>query len=209
MTVRSTFSRVVSLRTLSVRAAPSRARPACLIALLPAALMTACGGMSPSGMGMAKPYDQMALPDAVKVPPGNAVALETVGVGEITYECKAKAATAGMFEWVFVGPQADLNSRAGAKLGTYFGPPATWAAADGSKVTGTQVAVAPAGAGNIPAQLVKANPATGMGAMTGISYIQRVATKGGVAPATACDGTSVGKKETVKYQADYVFYKAA
>ena len=46
----------------------------------------------------------------------------------------------------------------------------------------------PASAGNIPLQLVKANPATGNGAMTGVTFIQRVATKGGVAPATACDG---------------------
>ena len=36
---------------------------------------------------------------------------------------------------------------------------------DGSKVTATQLAVAPASAGNIPLQLVKANPAMGMGAM--------------------------------------------
>ena len=176
-----------------------------LLALVPVALMSACAGMS---TGMSKAYDQAMLPEAVKVPVGHVVALETIGVGEITYECKPKAATPGAFEWVFVGPKADLNSRAGAKLGTYYGPPATWAANDGSKITGTQVAVAPAGAGNIPSQLVKANPAVGMGAMSGISYVQRVATQGGVAPATTCDGAAVGKTQTVKYQADYIFYKA-
>ena len=37
---------------------------------------------------MASMYDQAALPDAVKVPAGNKVAMETVGVGEITYECR-------------------------------------------------------------------------------------------------------------------------
>jgi hypothetical protein len=168
------------------------------------ALLSAC-----AGMGMAKPYSQDALPDAVKVPAGNVVMLETIGAGDITYECRAKANTAGAFEWVFVGPQADLKSRGGSKLGTYYGPPATWAAVDGSKVTGTQVAVAPAGAGNIPSQLVKANPVMGAGAMTGVSYIQRVATQGGVAPASACDAGTAGRKETVKYQADYIFWKAA
>ena len=45
--------------------------------------------------------------------------------------------------------------------------------------------------------------------MTGIAYVQRVATRGGVAPATVCDKDSLGRKETVKYQADYIFYKAA
>jgi len=172
-----------------------------------AALLSACGAMTP--MKPMTMYSQDTLPDAVKVPAGNKVALETVGVGEITYECRAKADSPGAFAWVFVGPQADLLSRSGSKLGTYFGPPATWAALDGSKITGTQLAVAPAGMGNIPSQLVKANPAVGSGAMSGITYIQRVATQGGVAPASMCDGGAVGRKEVVKYQADYIFWKAA
>ena len=177
---------------------------AALLALTSASLLGACA-MSP----MVKPYDQTALPETVKVPVGHRVAMETVGVGEITYECRAKANAPGAFEWAFVGPQADLNSRGGAKLGSYYGPPATWAANDGSKITGAQLAVAPSGAGNIPAQLVKANPAMGAGAMSDVTYVQRVATRGGVAPASPCDGSTAGRKETVKYQADYIFWKAA
>jgi uncharacterized protein DUF3455 len=172
-----------------------------------AAGVAACSSM-PSTSPTARTFSQDGLPDAVKVPTGHAVAWETVGVGEITYECRAKAATPGAHEWVFVGPQADLKSRSGSKLGTYYGPPATWAANDGSKVTGTQLAVAPAAAGNIPFQLVKANPAMGSGALTGTTYIQRVATQGGVAPATTCDASAIGRKEIVKYQADYIFWKA-
>ena len=175
------------------------------LALAGSLLAAGCGSMNPS-MPM---FTQDTLPDAVKVPSGHRVALETVGVGEITYECRAKAGMAGSYEWVFVGPQADLNSRSGMRLGTYFGPPATWKANDGSAFTGAQLAVAPNGAGNIPLQLVKANPATGQGAMSGIAYVQRVATRGGVAPAAACDAAAMGRKEIVKYQADYVFWKAA
>ena len=152
-------------------------------------------------------FDQSTLPDAVKVPVGNRVALETVGVGEITYECRDKKDAAGQFEWAFVGPLAVLNDRSGKSIGSYYGPPATWKSNDGSMVTATQVAVAPASAGNIPLQLVKANPATGTGVMSGVSYIQRVATKGGVAPAMTCDAGSKGKREVVKYQADYILYK--
>ena len=74
---------------------------------------------------------------------------------------------------------------------------------DGSRLTATQVAVAPSGMGNIPSQLVKANPA-----MSGVTYIQRVATQGGVAPATPCASANVGARQVVKYQADYIFYKA-
>lgn len=169
--------------------------------------VAACGGMPTSGTPMGPMFTQDGLPDAVKVPGGHRVVLETVGVGEITYECRARANTAGAFEWVFVGPKAELNSRSGKRLGTYFGPPATWAANDGSAITGAQLAVSPNGAGNIPLQLVKANPATGKGAMSDIAYVQRVATRGGVAPAMSCDAGALGRKEVVKYQSDYVFWK--
>ena len=80
---------------------------------------------------------------------------------------------------------------------------------DGSKVTATQVAVAPASSGNIPLQLVKANPAMGIGAMQGVAYIQRVDTRGGVAPSMLCSAANAGQKEVVKYQADYIFWRAA
>lgn len=151
-------------------------------------------------------FAQADLPDSIKVPDGHKVSMQTTGVGEITYECKAKANSATETEWVFVGPKAVLNDRSGKQVGTYFGPPATWEAKDGSKVTGTQLAVAPSSAGNLPYQLVKANPAEGKGAMTGVTYIQRVALKGGVAPSSGCTPANKGAKEVVKYQADYIFW---
>jgi hypothetical protein len=168
-----------------------------------AAAVSACAGM-PEPMS----FKQDGLPEAVRVPAGHVVAMETVGTGEITYECKAKATMAGEYEWVFVGPQAVLKNRMGTAVGKYYGPPATWEAMDGSKLTATQLAVAPAGAGNIPLQLVKANPAMGSGAMTGVSHIQRVATRGGAAPAMSCAAASMGQRQVVAYQADYVFWKA-
>lgn len=151
---------------------------------------------------------QTTVPDSIKVPDGHKVALETTGVGEITYECRDKANAAGQVEWAFVGPKAVLNDRSGKQVGTYFGPPATWQAKDGSKITGTQLAVAPSSPGNLPYQLVKANPAEGKGAMSGVSYIQRVALKGGVAPSSECTAANKGKQEVVKYQADYIFWAA-
>ena len=154
-------------------------------------------------------YSQDGLPDTLKVPAGHRVALETVGVGEITYECRADQAKAGQFAWVFAGPDARLLDRSGKPVGKYYGPPATWEAMDGSKITGKQLAVAPGGAGNIPLQFVQANPAVGSGAMSGVTYIQRVKTLGGVAPATACGAGNVGAKQIVTYQADYIFWKAA
>ena len=176
-----------------------------LAAISAAALLSACGSVAP----LKTMFSQGSLPEAVKVPMGHKVAMETVGVGEITYECRDKANAPGMTEWIFVGPNAMLNDRSGKQVGKYYGPPATWESLDGSKVTATQIAVAPAGAGNIPYQLVKANVATGMGAMVGVTHIQRVAIQGGAAPVTLCSPASKGVKEIVKYQADYIFWKIA
>ncbi len=152
-------------------------------------------------------FSQGQLPDTVRVAAGHDVVQETVGVGTIVYECRAKKDNAG-FEWAFIGSEARLLDRNGQPVGRYYGPPATWESKDGSRVTGAQVAVSPASTGSIPLQLVKANPATGIGAMQGVTFIQRVATKGGVAPSVPCDAAATGKREVVRYQADYIFYKA-
>ena len=88
----------------------------------------------------AMPFSQASLPAAVQVPAGHKVAMETVGVGQITYECRAKKDMAGQFEWVFVGPDARLMDRRGKTVGKYYGPPATWESTDGSKLTATQLA---------------------------------------------------------------------
>ena len=171
-----------------------------LLCLTGAAMAFTC--LAPSA------FAQSNLPETVRVPDGFKVSMETTGVGEITYECRAKANMPNEMEWAFVGPKAVLNDRSGKQVGTYYGPPATWEAKDGSKVTGTQLAVAPSSAGNLPYQLVKANPAEGKGAMTGVAYIQRTALKGGVAPTTACAASNKGAKEVVKYQGDYIFWSA-
>jgi hypothetical protein len=108
-----------------------------------------------------------------------------------------------------LAPMATLQTRDGRAVGRYFGPPATWALQDGSSLTGTQLAVAPAAAGSIPLQLVKANPAMGSGALVGVTHIQRVQTRGGVAPALPCGAAEKGQRQVVPYQADYIFWKAA
>ncbi|AOY02158.1 DUF3455 domain-containing protein [Jeongeupia sp. USM3] len=160
-------------------------------------LLAACA--SPPAM------QQSTLPESIRVNPPDKLVMSTTGVGEITYECRAKKDAAGQFEWAFAGPSAVLYDQRRQVVGKYYGGP-TWESVDGSKVTGSQVAVSPAPAGNIPLQLVKANSLSGAGKMAGISFIQRVNTKGGVAPATPCTSASLGQKQQVAYEADYLFY---
>jgi hypothetical protein len=173
------------------------------LSLLLVAGLAACASQP-----MRAPFSQDNLPAAVKVPAGHHVAMETAAAGDILYQCRPKKDMAGQFEWVFVGPDAGLKDRSGKVVVRYYGPPATWESTDGSKITGTQVGVAPNGDGNIPMQLVKANPAMGMGAMQGVSYIQRVGTVGGTAPNAVCAQANEGAKQIVQYQADYIFYRA-
>ena len=171
-----------------------------MIKTISASLLLAVAGATHAAV------DNASLPEPVRAPAGNAIVLETIGAGEITYECREKKDMVGAFEWAFVAPVATLRDLQQKTVGKYYGGP-TWEAVDGSKVSGKQVGVAPGAAGNIPLQLVKANPAMGNGAMTGVSYIQRIETKGGVAPSATCSAAAAGSKQQVAYEAKYVFYK--
>lgn len=148
------------------------------------------------------------VPGPIAVPAGNKMSMRTVGVGELTYECREKQGAAGTFEWTFVAPTATLwDANRTKAVGKYYAGP-TWESNDGSKVTGKQLAIAPAtNAGAIPLQLVQAAPATGTGSMQGVTYIQRLNTVGGIAPQEPCGASSAGQRRQVKYEADYVFYK--
>ena len=125
--------------------------------------------------------DNAALPEPVRVPDGQVQKAWTVGIGEVTYACREKADQPGSYGWAFVVPAAKLYDADKKMVGTYYGGP-TWESTDGSKVTGKQVAVSPASPGNLPLQLVKANPTNDKGQMAGITYIQRLKTVGGAAP---------------------------
>jgi hypothetical protein len=42
-----------------------------------------------------------------------------------------------------------------------------------------------------------------------VNYTPRGAPRGGVAPAMACNSSTLGQKQVVQYQADYILWKAA
>lgn len=146
------------------------------------------------------------VPAAVAVPAGQRMVMNLKGTGSITYECRVKTGAAGEHQWVFLAPDAVLTEAGGRTVGKYYGGP-TWEHVGGGRITGRQVAVAPAGPGAIPLQLVQTSPATGGGPFQGVTYIQRVNTVGGVAPSAPCDASTVGTQQMVGYSADYVFYK--
>ena len=176
------------------------------LAVITASLL---GCAAPTSTPSAPTYSQSNLPESLKVPNGHKVVLESVGKGRLTYECRGKAGVADQFEWAFVSPEATLSDRSGQAMGRYFGPPATWEGLDGSKVSGVQVAVAPSPPGNLAMQLVKVNAHETRGRISGFSFIQRVATQGGIPAASSCEASKVGQRSVVPYQADYIFWAAA
>ena len=193
-----------SSRTLST---PGKSGPLTLAFVTGAiALLAGCAGVK----APPKEYAQDRLDDQIQVPAGHVVALETTAVGVLNYECRANPAMGGAIGWVLASPQADLMDRTGKTVAKYSGPPATWTHMDGSSVVGMQVAVAPRpGSTNLAYQLAKGTPAAPPGVMQGITYIQRIKTKGGQDLSKACTQTDVGDKLTLPYQADYIFWKAA
>lgn len=151
---------------------------------------------------------QKQFPALIQVAAGNSVVLETQAKGSIAYECSKERAPLTTYKWVMAGPDAVLMDKEGKEIGSYDGPPARWSLKDGSFVTGSQVAVSSNGSKNIPMQLVKADVAGGQGTLTTVGYVQRVNTKGGVAPQSKCSKDNEGEKVNVDYTADYVFWKA-
>jgi len=170
-----------------------------------AIIMAACSTAKPP----AKQFSQDLLTESIRVPAGNVVALETTGVGVLNYECRNNVAATGQIGWTLVTPKADLIDRTGKTVGSYSGPPATWTHIDGSTVMGMQIAIAPTvGSNNIAIQLSRGAPGMNAGAMQGVTYIQRINTKGGQDISKACSSADVGNKLTLPYQADYIFWKA-
>jgi hypothetical protein len=100
-----------------------------------------------------------------------------------------------------------LSSDAGAhsEIGIHYVGP-TWESESGSKVVGTAVTNAPSPNPNsIPQLLLRAVSSEGPGIFERTTYIQRVNTVGGRAPATP--GNSVGEVARVPYTAEYYFYR--
>ena len=143
-------------------------------------------------------------------PPASAVLLfELRARGVQIYTCAAKPADPAAFVWTFKEPQAELFNDRGEVVGTHFAGP-TWQGQDGSSVVGEFVARVDAPSKKaIPWLLLKAKSHAGDGAFSTITHIQRLDTKGGVAPSKGCDADHARDEVRVPYKATYAFYNPA
>jgi uncharacterized protein DUF3455 len=165
-----------------------------------------------------------AVPAGLEAPVGNVPFLEGHAVGTQNYTCLPTAT--GGFAYTLFTPEATLFDDHGKQLITHFFAPnaiengtirATWQhSKDSSEVFAKLVKpstdpafVAP---GAIPWLLlamagVQPGP-TGGATLTTTTFVQRINTEGGVAPATGCaSAADVGRTAFVPYTADYYFYR--
>jgi hypothetical protein len=149
-----------------------------------------------------------AVPQALRVPAGQVLAISANGIGVQIYECTAVKDDPARFSWTLKTPEADLRYKAGKKLGKHYAGP-TWEAIDGSKVVGDLVARDDGPDANaIPWLLLRAKSTSGPGVFNATLSIQRLRTVGGKAPASGCDQSHSGQEVRVPYSADYYFYAA-
>ena len=159
------------------------------------------------------------VPPALAVPEGATLTIHDQGTGVQVYTCTPSGGAGGgagsgadagavSYSWVLKGPDAKLYDANGAQVGTHEAGP-QWISSDDSVVNGTKVeqANAPATATNaIPWLLLRASSTTGTGVFSNVTYVQRVNTSGGAAPATGCSASTSGTDTSAAYTADYYFY---
>lgn len=167
-----------------------------------------------------------AVPSNLTVPQGQTVFFQGYAIGTQNYVCLPAASGVA---WKFVAPQATLFETAsgvvGQQLTTHFLsanpdeeglPRPTWQhSADTSRVWGklvdSSIDANYVEAGAIPWLLLKragveAGPSGGT-ALSHTTYIHRLNTSGGRAPAAGCSAPSdIGALVLVPYRADYFFY---
>ena len=185
-----------------------------------------CSGASAQPMG---PIEVPPLPQALQVPTGHTLFLSTRAVGTQNYMCMpvAKRTVA----WRFIGPQATVFADAGGlpqQIVTHFlsvnpaeGTLArpTWQhSVDTSRVWGRVRAstsdpsyVAPGAIAWLLLETAGTEPGpTGGAFLAQTTFIHRVNTAGGIAPASGCtNDDDIGKLALVPYVTDYFFYRAS
>ena len=145
----------------------------------------------------------LPLCQSIQVEAGNEVAFHAYALGVQVYRWNGAA-------WAFVEPVANLYADRGfhGQVGTHYAGP-TWESNSGSRVVARRVANTGCtpDAKAIPWLKLETVTADGPGIFGGVTFIQRVNTTGGVAP--AAPGAFVGEEARVPYPAEYFFYRAA
>ena len=172
------------------------------IRFIVALLLLALVAPMPAG---ADPGNDHRAPDLsaypkLKVDAGHKVAFHACAAGVQVYRWNGTS-------WAFVGPEALLFADEDGNwvVGIHYGGP-TWESNSGSTVVAAVAERATPDPDAIDWLKLKATASDGPGIFDGVTFIQRVNTVGGKAPADA--GDFVGEEARVPYLAEYFFYRA-
>jgi hypothetical protein len=147
------------------------------------------------------------VPEPIRAPAGEAVALSARASGSQIYTCQASAD--GKFSWTLKAPDAELRDQNDHVIGRHFAGP-TWKLNDGSAVTGKATAHADSpDPDSVPWLLVTVTSHSGNGLLDNVTAIQRIHTHGGKPPAQGCDADHRDTETKSSYTADYYFYAPA
>jgi Protein of unknown function (DUF3455) len=148
------------------------------------------------------------VPGTIAVEEGHKLFLIADAVGVQIHSCTVSG---GSYGWSFVGPRATLFDANGKVVATHFGGP-SWRATDGSLVKAAldkRVTVDPTAIDWLRLRVTDRAPSADGDRLFGTTFIQRLATTGGLAPAPeSCNPGTVGTVTEVPYTAVYAFWKA-
>jgi uncharacterized protein DUF3455 len=152
---------------------------------------------------------ESSIPPSLRVPDGNKLSVHIYASGVQIYRSTRDQADTTKFKWVFVGPEATLYTNDSYKnvIGKHYAGP-VWEGSDGSKVTGAKMQQTDAPDPDaIPWLLLSSTSNSGSGIFRRITFIQRLNTKGGKAPAMPASQANAGTEIRVPYTAEYFFYQ--
>lgn len=166
-------------------------------------LLAGCAAPPADRPGESPPeVPSLGLFSPIKVPGGHEPALQLGARGVQIFRCER---VGGTFEWRFRQPEAELLDAQGQAMGRH-GANFSFEHRDGSRLLGTVVEhEKAASADNLPWLLLSAR-SFGKGAFGGVSYVQRVNTRGGMPPA-GCSAGQANRLLRVDFSADFVFYR--
>ena len=152
------------------------------------------------------------MPSALAVPEGSKLIWHVYAKGVQVYVCMQDPKDTSRYVWTFSEPRASLYSKDNyrTQIGKHYLNPTsepTWESTDGTILSAVKVQQAPApDTTAIPWLLLKTTASSGFGPLRGVTYVQRVQTKGGKPSAADANRAHKGQYIEVPYTAEYLFY---
>jgi len=140
---------------------------------------------------------------SVAAPAGTQPVITLAATGVQVYSCEFDASH--RLAWTFKRPDATLYDASGQAVVHHDAGP-SWQAGDHSRIVGKAVAQAASQTpGSIPQLLLKTKSTGADGMLSGVHYVQRLDTVGGIAPTSRCvTNHQIGESP---YFAHYTFLK--